>query len=828
MAVAFKDDYVKMDQDYEGKTYLMSANTLLTWPADIDASRLCMNTSETKQCLTLLNPDVPRLSTGWENVLGRRNKQKSYFQLDGNWEVVDIIKKFKTGMIYTLVVYNAELGMWDMIEKPIAENLTERFGYVFNTEYMDSLKIGDKISNAILYKSTSYDENMNYRYGKNANVLYTTSTDTFEDAVKIRQGWADQVESVEIDTVWASVNVNHVPLNLYGDAEHEYKVVPDFGEPIQNSCIFALRPINNDHILVDMQNEALKKVMPTDIDYYISESKNSYIYDMNIYFNNISADVFPDNIFFHQLKGYYDECCEYADRMSEFATNIKNTGDKYTHNISFFKSKYQHWNDPEWLWCGKEKNKPFGFITIEFKVRSDLGLPLGSKAAGRYGDKGVISSIASDPDSEKRAFSISTMDCLLDMLNRPINDEEREKLAAQIQIVPDSEMPYTDDFPVDILLNASGAVRRLNPGQIDEVDINFQAEQVRKRVCSLKTLEEKENLIFEFLGMLNEAECTFFYDMYQSFTQHIDINGFKVALCDQKAKEDFIHDVEENGFYIVKAQDSPIRYEAIKKIYEKYDWIKPLPLYIDIFGTKKRRIIKDGIVGQKYMMILKHNSNKNFSARSTYRVNRADLPVKDTTKKDNRSQYSKSPVRIGESYNLMSSISGRLLAEWNIFMRSSTLGRNSLKRIIETDNNPLEIKRLKVKDNYVNANADILNAKLKTMGIKITFIKEGDDVDTIINDAIMPLKFGKYTVYDSPLRKSMYNKLFLKFLEVMESVSFVETYPGEKDEYAWKKVFEQDDIKELDIPSEIKEMLVKTTQSKGEELTTVEAYSEES
>lgn len=39
MAVSFKDDYVEMDKKYEGKTYLMSANTLLTWPTDIDASR---------------------------------------------------------------------------------------------------------------------------------------------------------------------------------------------------------------------------------------------------------------------------------------------------------------------------------------------------------------------------------------------------------------------------------------------------------------------------------------------------------------------------------------------------------------------------------------------------------------------------------------------------------------------------------------------------------------------------------------------------------------------------------------------------------------------
>ena len=40
MAVAYKNEYVEMDEKYDGKTYLMAANTLLTWPSDIDASRL--------------------------------------------------------------------------------------------------------------------------------------------------------------------------------------------------------------------------------------------------------------------------------------------------------------------------------------------------------------------------------------------------------------------------------------------------------------------------------------------------------------------------------------------------------------------------------------------------------------------------------------------------------------------------------------------------------------------------------------------------------------------------------------------------------------------
>ena len=814
MAVAFKDDYIQMDEKYADKTYLMSANTLLTWPGDIDASRLYMNTSETKQSLTILNPDIPRLSTGWENVLGKQNKDRSYKRLEGTWEVVDIIRKFRKGTIYTLVIHNEETNTWDMIEKPVAENLTEKFGFVYNTDKMDSLKPGDIITDEVIYKSTAYDEHMNYRYGKNAKVYYSTSTNTLEDAVQIRKGWADSVETVEVDSVSASVNMNHIPLNLYGDND-SYKVCPDFGEPIKDSCLFAVRPLNNDHMLSEMQNDALRQVNPsTDIDYYISEAKSACIYDINIYYNGV--DPFPDNVFFRQLKGYYDEICEYADRITEWATNIKDSGDAYTNNVTFFKSMYQHWNDPEWKWCGKEKNKPFGFMVIEFKVRSILGLVPGSKIAGRYGDKGVISKMAGDPDRETWLPN-GTMDSILDMLGRPVTEEERAKLASQIEIIPDAEMPYTDKFPVDILLNSSGAIRRLNFGQIDEVDINFCCEGVREKVCSLETMEEKEDLIFDFIGMLNKAECQFFYDMYKSFDTSVEINGRTITVSDEKVKWDFIHDVEEHGFYIRKTQDMPLRYEAIRAIYEKYDFIKPLPMYIDIFGTKRRRIIKDGIVADKYIMILKHNSNKNFSARSTFRVNRANLPVKDTTKRDNRSQYSRSPVRIGEAYNLMSSISGALLAQYNIFMRSSTLGRKSLKKIISTENNPLEIKRLKIKDNYTNANADIFNALFKALGARVVYYKDEEE-ESMIEDAIMALNFGKYTIYDTPLRKPLYNKVFLKFDELMETYRVMEENPGDKEKYVWSLVFQDEEIQKLDIPQDIKDMLVDVTSNKGFEI----------
>lgn len=407
----------------------------------------------------------------------------------------------------------------------------------------------------------------------------------------------------------------------------------------------------------------------------------------------------------------------------------------------------------------------------------------------------------------------NTMDSILDMMGREINDEERRKLAASIEIVPDSQMMYTDKGPVDIILNSSGAIRRLNSGQLYEVDLNFASEWIREEVVKAPTMEEKENLIFTFLSIVNEDQYEFFYNMYSSYDKLYTVNGHTLRLYDQLSKEAFIKDIENNGFYLVKPPDSNIRYETMKKIYDTFPFIKPLPMYIDIFGTKKRRILKDGVVGEKYIMVLKHNNNKNFSARSTFRVNRANQPAKDTTKRNNRSSYSHNPIRIGESYNLMSSISGALLAEYNIFMRSSTMGRKSLKRILETEGNPLAIKRLKVQDNYINANADIANAKLKGIGLRLKFFKEGEceeDAGVLI-DTIMPLHIKGYTIYDSPLNKPIYNQLFKAFDKYLSTTTIVQTYDGEREDIAWKYVFALPEIQKLNVPEEIREMVSKSS-----------------
>jgi len=378
MGIVFNDEYNKMDEEYAGCMYKLCGPTLMGFPQDVDSTRLCMFTSNLKQILTLKDPDIPRLQTGYENVIGKYNK--AYLKLEGEWKVIDRISKFGLTPekdIYILVLYNKKKDMYDMVEKIVAEQLVEKFGYYYDTGFMDGLQLNDKVKDTILYKSTAYDEHMNYRTGKNALIYYSSSVDTIEDAIPIRAGWARNVISVTTDSALVSVNTNEVLLNIAGDS-HTFKAFPNVGEFVNGSTICATRRIVKNHLLYDFQEKNLRELFATDTPYYVT--KGSEIYDINVYSNR--DEELPDTPFYNQVKFYQQQCSVYAEKITDWCKKIKKSGSKYTPEIPFLKSIYQRYNDPEYKWEYKEKN--FANILIEFKVKADVSLHEGFKLVGRW------------------------------------------------------------------------------------------------------------------------------------------------------------------------------------------------------------------------------------------------------------------------------------------------------------------------------------------------------------------------------------------------------------------------------------------------------------
>lgn len=815
MAVIDISQFEKLDAEYGDCMYKLWGPTLLGYPQDVNSNRLIMFSSNQKQFLTLLNPDVPHIQTGFENVFGKHNK--SYTFLEGSWEVKDKIPKFRDGSIYTIVLYNKKTDTYEMIEKAVAEYRTEKFGFVYDTSRMDELQPGDIVKDEVITKSTSYDEHMNYRLGKNANVMYSTSNPTIEDAVVVRKGWADNVRFVELDSVMVPANDNDIFLNLYGDDEH-YKPFPRIGEHVSNSVLCALRRVVKDHILYDFQSKNLREAYPTDLEFFVS--KDAMVYDINVYYNG--EEPFPENVFYKELAEYYHDIQKYADRVANWASDIKKSGSKYTDNIPYLRSKYMHVTDPEYKW--KYKDREFSNILIEFKVVAVVTLQEGFKVVGRYGDKGVISKLASNSvstaEQEGEINHIESMaNCIMDNFAEELDPEELAKMAKNFQIVEDSEMPYFEDgTKVDILLNSSGAIRRLNWGQITELDLNFQMESIRRKMLTLDNLDDKVELLFRFLKIVNEDEYKFFYQMYSSWDQTVTIEGQTIRLLNQKAKEDFIRDVEENGIYLVKPPHYNIRYDTVKKVYHEFPFIQPVQLYIDMFGIPRKKVMRKCIVGSKYMYVLKQTSNKNFSARSTGRVNKKGLPEKSTDKRDNRAEISHNPLKIGEAYNLFASISGEDLAEFNIFMRNSPIGRKSLKRILAATGNPLQINKLKLKDSYRNTNADILNAYLKPMGIRLNFVTDYEKIGDVIQDVVQAYQVHGYTVLDLPTRQPTYAKIFAVYDRIMNSYIFIDNGDHTLNETVWNMVFADEELKDLEIDDTMKNVCKAATSGEINEM----------
>jgi hypothetical protein len=699
-----------------------------------------------------------------------------------------------------MVLYNKDTDTYDMIERQIAEDLTEKFGYMYNTDVMDALQVGETVSNKIIYKTTSYDENMNYRLGKNANVAYASDNSTIEDAVKIRQGWAETVKTVEIDTVMVSINDNDILLNLYGNDKVEYKPFPDIGEKIENSSLCAVRRIKLNHVFYDFQEANLREVYDTDTEYRVP--KDSEIYDINVYCN--AVDGLPDNVFYNQVKYYHEKIKEYAVKISNWCDFIKKSTSNRTMAISALKSKYQHYVDPEWIW--KYRDRAFSNVNIEFKTKTIVNLQEGFKLVGRYGDKGIISSIAECGNNGNPVTNITNN--LLDMLNQDVTEEERNKLSQNVAIVKDSDMPYLEDgTPIDILLNASGAIRRLNSGQLYEVEINFIAENIRKKLITLETLKEKEDMIFDFLQLLNQDEYEYVLGVYNSFDKVVKLKSTEIRFINETAKRKFISDIERDGFYIIKPPHSNMRYECIKRLYERFDWIKPYNVYIDLFGIPHKKVMRPMVVGSKYMYLLKQTSNKNFSARSTGRIDKKGIPAKSSDKKNNLIVSSNTPIKIGETHNMLSAVSGRIIAEFNLLMRNSPMARKAFTKIIGACGNPLNIKNIPIYETYTNVNADILNAYFKTIGIRLTYLTSDQTAEVLINQTKV-MNIGGYNIMDTPLNKFKYTALFKEYYNYIENQFIVESYPGEKYKMAWDNVFKKDSIKKLKLPKDLKGLLI--------------------
>lgn len=560
--------------------------SMLTYPTYVNSMRTTMLTAHLKQFLNLLQVEFPKVFTNTENMVGKNSSgyKKAKDELYVYKKVVKHGNLLDKPLYYYLFVYDKEKKEYDVIERKPFESLTENFGYDYQNETIDKIKEKDTIKKGeVIYKSTSYDEDLNYGFGRNVTTAYVLDPYTSEDACVISRSMQEKFASIETDTIDIGLNNNDYLINLYGDDTH-YKPFPDIGEKTDHILAVSRRQFNN-QLLFDFKSDSLKEIHDGDSVYYIDD--NVEIIDFIIYNNN---EEIVDTPFTHQINKYLRSQNKYYREILNTCEEIMSSGENYTRDIDYLYKRANDFLDTQRKW--REGDSTFSNMLIKVVVRRKAPLAVGCKLTGRYGNKSVVSEIREDED-----------------------------------------MPYTKDGRrIDILESILAIINRTTAFPLFEMFINGAGYQVRQKMKTLKTFEEKETMLFDFVNIFNEVQYKKFYSVYKKYSK--------------KKKEEFVQSTIDDGFYIHidnLGETIPVFYRCIHCL-EKFKFLKEDDLYIKKWG-REIKILTKFWIGEQYYMKLKQSDRRGFSARSTGAIDSKSLPTRSFKSKAHLEQKSSSCIR---------------------------------------------------------------------------------------------------------------------------------------------------------------------------------------
>lgn len=661
-----KEKLEKQNEEFHSSDRFLGKD-VLTMANKINSSRNIMFNSHLEQAVVLAEPEFPKVYTNYENEVGRFSS--SYLQTDKDLKVVSKIPKFSDypDVNYVLVVKNG--NDYDIIERKMGEKLTEGYCYLNVNDNIDSVEVGQTVSSGeTLFRSTSFDEQMNYRYGVNAKAVYMIENNTVEDAILATHDFADRTKSYYMSDVEVNVNNNDILGNLYGKGT-DYKAFPDIGESTKGRVLVSRRRINYEHALYDLQNENLRNInFNTDMVFY---AKGTVI-DIDIYCNQ-SIEKIEKYFYNSQIVRYLKMINEYNQKIVDTLGPIVNNGkNKCSESLTYLYRRAKDILDPEVQW--KNEKSDFDNIVISFKVLKEQKLHVGSKIVGRYGNKGVISKL--------------------------VNKED----------MPYTIMPDGTKIYADVVFNALGVVNRLNPAQLYELELNFIAENIQHKIMSLSKISEKRTLFFQFMGSVNESQA----EQLEEYYKNLDKNG----------KIKFFRDVEVKGIFIHQPPFwGNVGFDHLERIYDTFPWIQPYECYIGDKKIKRRLII-----GDTYIMKLKHEPEGKFSARSTSYINMKGIPSKSMNYKKSQNLYSTTPIRLGEMEidNLLLTQNPDEVVRMNSMYSGSEENRHELIEQLLTED-ILDLDEVVLENPTDNHNREILDVYLKSLGLELGSVELEDE-----------------------------------------------------------------------------------------------------
>lgn len=574
---------LKRAKKLENETDLYGPGSLMTQISHVSGSRAIMENHHIGHAVNLVDPESPLVPTGFEKVLGSKSHMRQ--PADADYEIMH--KFMKNAYNYVIIGYDKKNKRYHAWERVEMEEHSEGFATRYKNKLIDSLEIGDVVHRGDMIKnSESFDKYGNYCLGKNLNTIYLVSLMVMEDGIAIMNGADEKMATYRSHTVTVNVNDNEIMVNLYGK-NGEYQGYPDIGEKVKNGLLCAVRTIDHAKAPYALKKKQQKTVWGSDDKRYAS----GRVVDINIRYNKDIRDL-NDTPANHRLLEYYrNQQKYYRDlyrTMDEIVRNADDEGYTYSDEFTIICEKAHAFVDSSAFFSDRNDSL-FGNMSIEFTLMDKENLVVGSKMVGRYGNKGVVSTI-----------------------------------------IPNERSYWTEDGrPIEAIVAALGIVSRLNPGQLNEHDLNDLGYRAILEMKNITDLKEKGKIIHRLLKYVNSDEASAFKSYYKGLSDS------------QKAK--FCKTVERNGIYIVQ---DPIKNADLLDIAEAHHDFKPVWTKI-VFpdGSKSLRPV---ICSKMYFFRLKQDPVDKYSARSRGPINPLyDLPSKSNRKKNYQEPFADVPVRIG-------------------------------------------------------------------------------------------------------------------------------------------------------------------------------------
>lgn len=213
-------------------------------------------------------------------------------------------------------------------------------------------------------------------------------------------------------------------------------------------------------------------------------------------------------------------------------------------------------------------------------------------------------------------------------------------------------MPMTEDGTrAEIILNSLGVLNRMNPAQIIEQHINFMSDHVLKQIKAAEDVADKIDIYLSYLKYLDKEQYDYFSDA--------------ITLMTREQKESLMSEIEEKGIFVHEAPFfKNTAFETYKRIYREHpEWCARYKCTFDDGESpdgKPSAMERPIVIGDIYFIRLKHEASNKTSYVSDDTTNNKNQPSKSNMKKNHKTLFQNTPVRLGEMEvdNLLLSKSG--------------------------------------------------------------------------------------------------------------------------------------------------------------------------